>query len=93
MGILNIHAALSAAFRLRENVIYCKVALQSGQNEYQRMNKIPFRSTFQSLPGGICSLTFLNGKWIGRFSHTVNDIQKPQNETQGERMPLGDWRT
>lgn len=93
MGILNIHAALSAAFRLRENVIYCEVALQSGQNEYQRMNKIPFRSTFQSLPEGICPLTFLNSDSIGRFSHTVNDIQKPQNETQGERMPLDDWRT
>lgn len=31
MGILNIHAALSAVFRRGENIIYCKVALQSEQ--------------------------------------------------------------
>lgn len=86
MGVWNIHAALNFAFLLQQNIIYCKVALESGRSKCQNMNTIYVSARQFSKPqwGNIVSY-IVNSEW---GFHTLSIIIKRQKWDKVKRCHL-----
>lgn len=77
MGILNIHAALSAVFRRTENIIYCKVSLQSEWDDRNIWTK--------SFSGTLFKVS--QGQYILLCSHKVSEaFIKKKKKTQWNKV-------